>query len=71
MEMEKKVRKANEGIDRSVAKRGHPDMSKCTITIKGLDGKPDKVYKYNGKVDFAQPVKALNRWRSQIFRYVH
>lgn len=65
------MRIRNRGIDRAVAKRGQPDASKCTITIKRLDGKPSRVYNYSGKVDFNQPVRALNRWRSQIFRCVH
>ncbi|MCJ1265894.1 hypothetical protein MMC22_005776 [Lobaria immixta] len=59
---------ANPGIDRSVAKRGHPDQSKLTITMRQPDGRPDKVHVYRRAVDFRKPVRSLNRWRSQIFR---
>ncbi|MCJ1263823.1 hypothetical protein MMC22_003693 [Lobaria immixta] len=48
----------------------HPDQSKLTITICRPDKRPNKVHRYHGKVDFRQTdrIRALNRWRSQIFR---
>ncbi|MCJ1466145.1 hypothetical protein MMC07_004764 [Pseudocyphellaria aurata] len=64
----RRTRMANRGIDRTVAKRGEEDLSKLTITIRGLDGRPDKVHRYRKPVDFSKPVKALNRWRAQVFR---
>lgn len=65
------MRLRNKGIDRAVAKRYQPDPSKTMIIIKRLDGKTDRIYQYGGPIDFNQPVRALNRWRSQIFRYEH
>ncbi|MCJ1469121.1 hypothetical protein MMC07_007754 [Pseudocyphellaria aurata] len=59
---------ANPGIDRSAAKRGRPDQSKLTITIRQPDGRPNKVSRYRGKVDFRKSVRDLNKWRAQVFR---
>lgn len=58
----------NRGIDRGVAKRYEPDESKLSITIRHPRGRQVTFNYPKQPVDWARPVKALNRWRSQVLR---
>ncbi|KAI9793736.1 MAG: hypothetical protein M1833_000682 [Piccolia ochrophora] len=60
----------NEGTDRLPAVRGKEDEDKTCITIKTDVNGGKKVFPYRKTVDWesSESVKALNRWRQQVFR---
>ncbi|MCJ1256236.1 hypothetical protein MMC24_004057 [Lignoscripta atroalba] len=66
------LRLLNRAIDRAPAVRHRRDDSKLEIRIKNGKGKRDTVYRFHDQhpdpVDWAQPMRVLNRWRAQIFR---
>ena len=70
------MRQLNSHVDKEAAKRDNRDDSKLTITLRNPGGKADTVYRYSnvvhGTVDFSSPdlIRALNKWRNQIFRFV-
>lgn len=70
------MRRLNPQINKDAARKGHRDDALLTITLKNPGGKADSVYQYalmvHGTIDFssAARIRALNRWRSQIFRFV-
>ncbi|MCJ1466668.1 hypothetical protein MMC07_005288 [Pseudocyphellaria aurata] len=53
------------------AKRGHPDKSKLTITIRQPGGRPYKVSRSRGEVDFRKSIRELNRRQFQVFLKCH
>lgn len=56
----------NLGIDRSPAKRGERDNTKLSMPAGAT-----KTFKFPSQpVNWNLSMKALNRWRSQILRYV-
>ncbi|MCJ1231789.1 hypothetical protein MMC12_008468 [Toensbergia leucococca] len=63
----------NQDIDRGHVIKDRRDDSKLVIRIKNLGGLPDSIHKYGKKprdVDWSDPaaIRAINRWRSQLFR---
>lgn len=63
------MKRLNQGIDRSGAKRGERDDSKLKIELS-MPGGAIKTFEFpHQPVNWSLPLKALNRWRSQIFRY--
>lgn len=52
-----------------MVKRGERDDNKLTIQLR-MPGGVTKTFEYpHQPVNWNMPPKALNRWRSQIFRY--
>ena len=68
----------NLDVDRTAAFKGQVRPDKFLIVIHQLDKKPDKrnefqAYDRGRSFDWnlSEHIRALNRWRSQILRYVH
>ena len=68
----------NLDVDRTAAFKGQVRPDKFLIVIHQLDKKPDKrnefqAYDRGRSFDWnlSKHIRALNRWRSQILRYVH
>ena len=65
----------NTQVDREPAIKGRRDDSKLTIKLKTPGDQVDLDYSYpkmvNGTVDFtdSRTIRALNKWRTQIFRF--
>lgn len=66
------MRRLNRQLDRKGPIKGQRDDSLLVIRLRNPGGRPDSVRRYldihPGPIDWDRDVRAISRWRSQVFR---